>query len=274
MAQGQATAAAGTERAAWSHVEEMRSARRVQSRLLPSLTPRIAGLECAGLSVPARGVGGDFFDFVEAGPGRVALVFGDVSGKGVPAALMMATLQASLRSHYALATGELARRLESVNRFFVEWTASEHFASLFVGEYDEESGRLRYANCGHVPPYVLRRGLGIERLEATATVLGLFEDWSCVTAETRLSEGDLLLLVSDGVTEAADASGAAYGERRLAAALAAHREMRSGALARAVADEAGAFAEGGPADDLTVVAVRVRGRTAGGGERPGGRGPR
>jgi serine phosphatase RsbU (regulator of sigma subunit) len=249
--------------AAWTHADEMRSARRVQSRMLRCAVPRPGSLECAGLCLPERGVGGDFYDLIEMAPGRVALVLGDVSGKGVPAALMMATLRACLRSHYALASGDLARRLESVNRFFLECTASEHYASLFVGEYDERSERLRYANCGHVPPVVLRRGLRAERLRPTATVLGMFDGWTCGTRETALGEDDLLLLVSDGVTEAASPGGDAFGEERLLAALGAYRDLRAGALVRAISDEVRAFCGGGCADDLTIVAARVRRRGAG-----------
>ncbi len=251
---GAAVASGGT---GWSHWDEMRSARRVQSRLLPAPASGAGRLEYAGLCVQERGVGGDFYDFLEPAPGRVVLVLGDVSGKGVPAALMMATLQASLRSHYALADVDLPRRLESVNRFFVECTASEHYAGLFVGEYDESSGRLRYANCGHVPPLVLRSGLRAERLESTATVLGLFEEWTCSTCETTLAEGDLLVLVSDGVTEAASAGGDAFGDH-LFPAIVARRELRAGALVRAIVDEVATFCGGATADDLTVVAARVR----------------
>lgn len=244
----------------WSHAAEMQSARRVQSRLLPEGVPGPESLECAGLSLPLRGVGGDFYDFFDIGAGRISLVLGDVSGKGVPAALMMATLRASLRCHYAFGTGDLSARLESVNRLFGECIAVEHYASLFVGEFDEPSGRLRYANCGHVPPVVLRRDLRVERLAPTATVLGMFDDWTCEAAETTLAEGDVLVLVSDGVTEATGASGEAFGDARLPAALVAHRDLRAGALLRAIADEARAFCGNAPMDDLTLLAARVRRR--------------
>lgn len=236
----------------------MRSARRVQTRLLPENAFRRAHLECAGLCLPCRGVGGDFYDFIDVGPGRVALVLGDVSGKGVPAALMMATLQACLRSHYALASGDLGRRLESVNRLFLECTAPEHYASLFVGECDERSGRFTYANCGQAPPLVLRRGLQVEPLAPTAMVLGLCEDWACETAETVLAEGDLVLAVSDGVTEAAGPEGEIYGDRRLLTTLTAQRDLRAGALVRAIADDVRTFCGGDSSDDLTLVAARVR----------------
>jgi len=242
----------------WSRADEMRSARRVQTRLFPENAFRRAHLECAGLCLPCRDVGGDFYDFIDAGPGRVALVLGDVSGKGVPAALMMATLHACLRSHYALASGDLGRRLESVNRLFLECTAPEHYASLFVGEYDERSGRLAYANCGQAPPFVLRRGLRVERLAPTSTVLGMWDGWACETAQTTLGEGDLILAVSDGVTDAADPDGEVYGDWRLLTALTAQRDLRASVLVRAIADEVRAFCGGDSADDVTLVVARAR----------------
>ena len=261
-----------------SHFEEMRLAHRVLARLLPRRAPRPEGLEWAGLCLPHSGVGGDFYDFLESCPGRLVLALGDVSGKGIAAALMMATLQASLRSHFALGPGELSPLLESVNRLFTGCTASEHYATLFRGELDQASGRLVYANCGHVSPLVLRGGLRVDRLGPTATPLGMFESWTAPVAETILQDGDLLLIVSDGVTEAAGPGGDPYGEDRLLSAFLAHRESRPSALVRAVADDVRDFAGGRLADDMTLVAARARGRGVsrtvprpGGGPVEGGR---
>lgn len=249
---------------------EMRLARRVQTRLLPAACHRIDGLECAGICLQQRGVGGDFYDLIEVAPGTVALVVGDVSGKGVPAALMMATIQASLRTHYALGAGSLAERLEFVNRLFIRCTATEHYASLFVAEYDEDSARLRYASCGHVPPVLLRAGLEVELLRPTAMVLGLFEDWHCATVETPFRRGDLLLVASDGVTEAEGVAGESWGEDRLVETVQAHRGLRSAALVRAVADEVRAFCDDAATDDLTLLAARVRRGPHGAGSRAEG----
>jgi serine phosphatase RsbU (regulator of sigma subunit) len=261
-----------------SHFEEMRLAHRVVARLLPRRGPRPEGLEWAGLCLPHSGVGGDFYDFLEPGPGRLVLALGDVSGKGVAAALMMATLQASLRSHFALGPGDLPPLLESVNRLFTACTASEHYATLFLGELDQASGRLGYVNCGHVSPILLHRGLRAERLGPTATPLGMFEAWTAPVAATLIEDGDLLLIVSDGVTEAVGPGGDAYGDDRLLAALLAHRELRPSAVVRAIADEVREFAGGRLTDDLTLVAARARacggpGRSSapGGNAREGGR---
>ena len=262
MTPGRPTAALNTiaDDSCWTGADERRSARRVQSRLLPRNGSRHGRLDAFGLCQPERGVGGDFYDFVDAGPGCEAVVVGDVCGKGVPAALMAATLQASLRTHYVLASADLARRLELVNRVFAACTATEHFVSLFVGEYDETTGRLRYANCGHVPPIVLRRNLRVDRLEPTTTVLGWFDEWTCGAAETTLVEGDLVLVVSDGVTESMSPAGEFFGDERLVAALVANRERRTSDLVRTIADEARRFRNGVPGDDVTVVAARVRRR--------------
>jgi len=249
-----------------SHLEEMRLAHRVLARLLPRRAPRHDGLEWAGLCLPHSGVGGDFYDFLEPGPDRLVLALGDVSGKGVAAALMMATLQASLRSHFALGPGELSPLLESVNRLFTACTASEHYATLFLGEFDQATGCLVYANCGHVSPLLLRGGLRIERLGPTATPLGMFEAWTAPVAGTFLDDGDLLLMASDGVTEAAGPAGEPFGDDRLATALLAHRESRPSAVVRALADEVREFAGGRLTDDLTLVAARARAR--GGPRRP------
>ena len=258
-----------------SHFEEMRLAHRVLARLLPRRAPCPEGLEWAGLCLPHSGVGGDFYDFLESCPGRFVLALGDLSGKGIAAALMMATLQASLRSHFALGPGELSALLESVNRIFTGCTASEHYATLFLGELDQASGRLAYVNCGHVSPLVLRGGLRVDRLGPTATPLGMFESWTAPAAETILRDGDLLLIVSDGVTEALGPGGDPFGDDRLLSAFLAHRESRPPAVVRAIADEVRDFTGGRLADDLTLVAARARSRagfgtaprTAGAGER-------
>jgi len=241
---------------------EIVSASRVQTRLLPRRGPWLATLEYAALSSPARGVGGDYYDFLEIGPRRVAIALGDVSGKGVPAALMMAALQASLRSHYALGSGDLADRLRSVNRLFRDWTAPGDFATLFVGEYDDRGGVLRYANCGHPPPLLRRADGQTERLAPTAAVVGVLADWPCALAETRLGPGDTLLLYSDGACEARDRSNEEFGEERLASCLAAVGRLDVATALTAIAGQVRRFEGGEPTDDLTLVMARARGAGA------------
>ena len=132
-------------------------------------------------------MGGDYYDFLELRPGRLALVLADIAGKGVSGALLMANLQANLRSQYAMAVDDLPRLLASVNRLFYENTDDASYATLFFADYDDSSRKLRYANCGHLPPLLLRaRGSSqdqvseapkVEWLRSTCTVMGLFEAW-------------------------------------------------------------------------------------------------
>src|ERR1035437_1836709 len=149
-------------------------------------------------------------------PGRsIGFVLGDVSGKGVPAALLMANLQACFRSQPPHALLRPAEVLATVNRHFFDSTAAERFATLVFAIYDDATGQVRYVNCAHCPPLLLRATGDLEILDSTATMLGAFEHWSCTEAATTLNPGDTLLLYSDGVTEAGADSGEEYGEDRL-----------------------------------------------------------
>ncbi len=182
--------------------QEMEIARQVQSRLLPQQAPSLPTLECAGKCVQTRAVGGDYYDFLDLGSGRLGLVLADISGKGMSGALLMANLQANLRSQYALALEDIPRLLRSVNRLFFNNTESNNYATAFFAMYDEEARRLQYVNCGHNPPLLLRAAGEVEWLGATATVLGLFEDWDCTVVETKLLPGDVLVIYTDGISEA------------------------------------------------------------------------
>jgi sigma-B regulation protein RsbU (phosphoserine phosphatase) len=236
----------------------MERAREVQERLQPKRGPRFTTLECAGLTLPAAGVGGDAHDFLKLTPRRLAIVVSDVSGKGVPAALMAASLQASLRSHFLLGAANLAARLESVDRLFHGCTASGHFATLFIGEYDDRTRRLRYANCGQVPPLLLRCDGGHEWLLPTAGLLGIQADWRATTAAVALAPGDTLVACTDGVTEAMNSAREEFGLGRLAAAARAARRLAPRALLQAVLDDVRRFAAGRLGDDLTLVVARLR----------------
>ena len=137
--------------------QEMDIARQVQSKLLPQKMPPLATLEYAGDCLQARAVGGDYYDFLDLGPGRVGFVLADIAGKGISAALLMANLQANLRSQYATALDNLPQLLQSVNRLFYESTEPNNYATLFFATYDDATRRLTYVNCGHNPPVLLRR---------------------------------------------------------------------------------------------------------------------
>ena len=169
---------------------ELEIAREVQAKLLPQDRPVLASLDYAGACLQARIVGGDYFDFVSLAPDQFGLVLADISGKGISAALLMASLQANLRAQYANAPHDLAQVLGTVNKIFFDSTASNHYATLFFGVYHETERTLRYANCGHLPPVLLRADGQVERLGVTAPVVGLFDTpWECATGETSLAAG-------------------------------------------------------------------------------------
>jgi catechol 2,3-dioxygenase-like lactoylglutathione lyase family enzyme len=159
--------------------QELEIARQVQARLFPQIQPELKTVEYAGICLQARQVGGDYFDFLNLGPERLGLVIGDVSGKGIAAALLMANLQASLRSQSSLAFDQPEALLRSVNRLFYDNTSDSAYASLLFADYDDATRRLRYANCGHLAGLLLRRDGNVEQLESTSMLLGLFKEWDC-----------------------------------------------------------------------------------------------
>ena len=211
--------------------QELEIAKRVQARLFPQTSPQLKTLEYAGVCIQAREVGGDYYDFLNLGKKRLGLVIGDTSGKGIGAALLMANLQANLRSQSAIALDQPHRFLQSVNQLFCENTTDSAYATLFFAEYNDQTGTLRYANCGHYAPILLRRDHQLERLDSTATVLGLFKEWDCATAECQLCPGDILALYTDGVTESFNAKGEEFGEQRLIEALQRNRKLPPRSLA-------------------------------------------
>jgi phosphoserine phosphatase RsbU/P len=238
--------------------QEVAIAGEVQRRLLPQNAASTATLDCAGGCRQARAVGGDYYDFLDLGPGHLGLVLGDVSGKGLYAALLMVNLQAYLRSLSARAASDLASTLESVNRSFCESTAGNHYATLFVAHYDDESQRLHYANCGHCPPFLLRADGSVERLSVTASAVGMFEPWACETRDTDLRPGDLLVIFSDGVTEAMDADGEEFGEAALLSALRAQGSAPASAVVDGVMAAVLEFSAREQHDDLTLLVARGR----------------
>jgi sigma-B regulation protein RsbU (phosphoserine phosphatase) len=246
----------------------MEVAREVQARLLRPSAARLESLEYAGCSLPAHGVGGDYFDFLRPGPGRVGLALGDICGKGVSAALMAASLQASLRGHYAAAVDDLPRLLQSVNRLHYECTAPHHYASLFLGEYEDASRRLRYANCGHNPGLLVHADATVDRLAATSTVLGMFETWTCSIDEVVLVPGDTLLLFTDGATEATSRNGTGFGEARLLASFERHRHLSLSSMMQVMLREIRWFTGGRQRDDITLVVARCGARSGNGSIAP------
>jgi len=239
--------------------QEMEIAKQVQARLFPQTLPQLQSLEYAGMCIQARQVGGDYYDFLNLGRERLGLVIGDISGKGIAAALMMANLQANLRSQCAIAVDQPQRLLQSVNQLFYENTTDSAYATLFFAEYDDRAKRLRYANCGHLSALLLRSDDSLERLDSTCTVLGLFNKWDCSIGESPLFSGDTLALYTDGVTESFNDSGEEFGEGRLVEALRRHRESSPQALLASVVEEVQRFSPHEQHDDITLIVARGRG---------------
>jgi serine phosphatase RsbU (regulator of sigma subunit) len=237
---------------------ELEIAMQVQARLFPQRLPPMRMLEYAGACVQTRRVGGDYYDFLDLGRDRLGLVIGDIAGKGMPAALLMANLQANLRSQCATAIDEPERFLQTVNRLFYESTADNAYATFFYSEFDDRAGRLRYANCGHLPALVLRGSGEVERLQPTATVLGMFSTWECRTADLRLNAGDLLAIYTDGITEAFDAQEDEFGEARLVETLQTHRDLPPADLVSAIYDGVRRFSPHEQHDDMTLIVARCR----------------
>jgi serine phosphatase RsbU (regulator of sigma subunit) len=248
--------------------QELENARLAQARLFPQTLPNLTTLECAGACSQARHVGGDYYDFLDLGNERLGLVIGDISGKGMAAALLMANLQAHLRNQCAIywsrpftpfVLDQPQRSLVSVNRCFRENTTDSIYTTLFFAEYDDRTQRLRYANCGHPPAVLLRRDNKLERLDSTCTVLGLFKEWDCAVGERHMSPGDILVLYTDGVTESFSAEGEEFGEERLIEALYRHRELPLRDLVASVIDDVRSFSPQDQHDDITVVVAQCRG---------------
>ena len=238
--------------------QELEIARQVQARLFPQIQPQLRTVEYAGVCLQARQVGGDYFDFLNLGPERLGLIIGDVSGKGIAAALLMANLQASLRSQSAVAFDQPEALLRSVNRLFYDNTGDSAYASLLYAEYDDSTRRLRYANCGHLSGLLVRRDGNLEELESTTTLLGLFEEWHCSMREKELSPGDVLVLYTDGITEASNERGEEFGEQSLIQSLRQHRELSPQALLTTIVHEVRRFAGEEQHDDITAIVAKVK----------------
>jgi phosphoserine phosphatase RsbU/P len=257
--EAQRRAAAQQQEAQRRAAQEMEIARQVQARLFPQTLPPLRTLEYAGVCRQARQVGGDYYDFLDLGQERLGLVVGDIAGKGIAAALLMANLQANLRSQCATALELPHRFLRSVNRLFYENTADSAYATLFFAEYDDRARRLRYANCGHLSGLLLRHDHILERLESTCTVLGLFPEWECAIDERPLASGDTLVLYTDGITESFNDADQEYGETRLVDTLWRYRDLPSQALLAAVLDDVRQFSPEEQRDDITLIVARCRG---------------
>jgi serine phosphatase RsbU (regulator of sigma subunit) len=265
VASGFNQAAEGLERAREAELEQARMkgdlelARRIQVRLLPAAAPVLEGLDVAGLSLPALEVGGDYYDHVPLGDGRVALVLADVSGKGVPAALLMSAFRASLLGQLD-SHSDPAHALANVNRFLHRSVDPGRFVTAFLAIVDGRSGRIEYCNAGHNPPFLVGAGGAAVPLETGGLLLAMMDDARYERGEARLEPGQTLVIYSDGAVEARSAGGAMWGEDRLVAQARERSADSCATAAAAIASAIRAF-EGtqGPSDDLTLLLARRNG---------------
>jgi serine phosphatase RsbU (regulator of sigma subunit) len=258
--EAQRRAASEKQEAERRAAQELEIATQVQARLFPQRQPPLRVLEYAGACVQSRQVGGDYYDFLDLGRERVGLVVGDIAGKGIAAALLMANLQAHLRSQCAIAAEQPEQLLRSVNRLFHENTPDNAYATLFYSEFDDKTSRLRYVNCGHFPGLLLRRDGSVEHLASTAPALGLFAEWDCpAAAETQLFPGDIFAIYTDGVTESFNQSDEEFGEDRLIEALRRHRGLRPNEVVASIFNEVRRFSPDEQRDDVTLIVARVGG---------------
>jgi serine phosphatase RsbU (regulator of sigma subunit)/predicted enzyme related to lactoylglutathione lyase len=236
--------------------QELEIAKKVQARLFPQTLPQLKTLEYVGVCIQAREVGGDYYDFLNLGQERLGLVIADTSGKGIGAALLMANLQANLRSQSAIALDQPERFLRSVNQLFCDNTTDSAYATLFFAEYDDRRMWLRCANCGHYSPLLFRSDNTLERLNSTCTVLGLFTEWDCSIVECQLFAGDTLALYTDGIIDSRNDAGEEFGEARLIEVLGRHRGLSSQDLLEATVDELRRFSPHEQYDDITLIIAR------------------
>jgi sigma-B regulation protein RsbU (phosphoserine phosphatase) len=245
---------------------ELELCRRIQAEMLPRASLRLGLAEIRGISIPAREVGGDFFNYFVLPEGSLALVVGDVSGKGVSAALLMANIQATLRARLPLEL-DLARLLETLDREVDESTPGGVYVTLFIGVLDTERRVLRYINAGHNPQFVLRPDGRLERLSSAGLPLGLLPGQGYAESRLVLDDADLLFFYTDGMVEAENERGEMFSSERLEALLIAEHQAGVGDLLerveRAVQDFRG---RADLFDDATMMALRFDERAA---QKPG-----
>jgi phosphoserine phosphatase RsbU/P len=235
---------------------ELQIAREIQQSLFPPVLPRVEGFELAAISRSCYEVGGDYYDVIRLDGGRLALVIADVSGKGTPASIMMASVHASLEA--MAGSGPPAELLRRLNRFLFERTQTSRYVTLFYGELDPQRRALVYVNAGHVPPYLVHADGREQRLRSGGPVVGLLDEAAFEAGEVRLAPGDLLTIVTDGVTEAMAPTGAEFGDGRVLSVLRAARGRSAQDPVDALVAAVGAWTgAAGCSDDLTVLTLRA-----------------
>jgi phosphoserine phosphatase RsbU/P len=240
---------------------ELEIAREVQERLFPQDLPAIAGLDYCGYCRPALGVGGDYYDFLQLPGGKLGIAVGDVSGKGISAALMMASLQASLRGQTFDGPDDLVRLMSRVNRLVYEASSANRYATFFYAQYDPATRQFTYVNAGHNAPMVFRPmdgGWQILGLDQGGPVVGLLPKYACQQATITLVPGDVMVAYTDGVSEAMNPADEEWGEERMMEAAENCAGLAANEMIRRLIAAADAFAAGAKQhDDMTLSVLRV-----------------
>jgi sigma-B regulation protein RsbU (phosphoserine phosphatase) len=236
---------------------EVEIAREVQERFFPQSCPAVPGIDYFGLCRPALAVGGDYYDFLQRPNGIMGIALGDISGKGISASLMMASLHALMRGQLVAGMSDLATLIGNTNQLIYEASTSNRYATFFYGEYDPSARLMNYVNAGHNAPIILR-GETVLRLEACGPVIGLLRDVKYTSAEFQFEPGDVFVTFTDGISEAMTMADEEWGEERLIEATQrccgrSAREMTSSLMGAA-----DAFAAGAPQhDDMTLIVMKV-----------------
>ena len=235
---------------------EQQVASEIQQRFLPAAAPQVDGYELQGISFPCYEIGGDYYDFIEREDGKLVVALGDVSGKGTAAALLMSSLHAAV--HAQAETHEsIVKTISAVNKYLVESIPPNRFVTLFYAELDPRKGSLEFLNAGHNPPLIVHAGGTMEQLAAGGLPLGIMADAEFREGRTHLRPGDVLVIYSDGVSEAVNPSGEEFGPTRLYEVVSRNLDASAGGIRDRIESALTKFCQGTPAaDDITLVIVK------------------
>lgn len=236
--------------------EELKIANDIQTRLLPKTNPQINGFDIAGKSVPAKEVGGDYYDFISVDENNIVICLGDISGKGMPAALLMANLQATLRGQ-ALFTSSAGECLTRANKLLYRSTDRQNYATLFYGILDSSNDTFRFSNAGHNPPILMNLDKKVIRLTKGGTVLGFMEDFQFEEDSVNLKKGDTIIIYSDGIDEAFNIDDEEYGEENLLSIIKDSLSLDAEKIIENVFESVRFHVQDAPqSDDITIVVIK------------------